>query len=306
MSDRTDAQFFRANVGAMILDDTGAILAFERIDRHGFWQMPQGGLDVGEEPATAALREVAEETGLEADDLEPLGECPGWLAYELPEGLRRPHLGRGQVQKWFCYRLVGDASRICLDGCGHPEFRAWRWMRMEELMRETTPFRVPVYEALASHFRRWLAGLLIVAITLASTGCGPSMPPNDGSAGGIRTDTKSISVDKPVLGADGRVSWAAVRIATLDGARVSSYRMVAFYDTDGDAKHDDGELFVARGETIPAERRQLRFTIPAAPGGPLARPVGNDEAIACYVFTFQCEDGSDYLVSGRFDVPAPR
>lgn len=170
MSDRSNAQFFRANVGAMIVGDGGAVLAFERIDREGFWQMPQGGLDVGEDPARAVLREVAEETGLAPEDLELLAECPEWLAYELPEPLRRPHLGRGQVQKWYCYRLVADPSRIRLDADGTPEFRAWRWMDMEELMRTTTPFRVPVYRQLAQHFSRWLACGWFVAASIAFTG----------------------------------------------------------------------------------------------------------------------------------------
>ena len=158
MTGRAKAQFFRANVGAMILNQDGEILAFERIDRVGFWQMPQGGLDVGEEPADATLRELEEETGLGPADVELLDECPGWLAYELPEPLRRKHLGRGQVQKWYCYRLVADERRIRPESTDDPEFRAWRWMRMDELMRTTTPFRVPVYEQLASHFAKWLAG----------------------------------------------------------------------------------------------------------------------------------------------------
>ena len=90
------AQFFRANVGIILYNPAGQVLAFERADRPGQWQLPQGGLGKNEEPLAAALRELEEETGLRPSQVELVGEHPRWLAYELPPEARRKKTGRGQ------------------------------------------------------------------------------------------------------------------------------------------------------------------------------------------------------------------
>jgi putative (di)nucleoside polyphosphate hydrolase len=147
------SQFFRANVGIAVVNADGEVLALERYEFPGSWQLPQGGIDEGEEPADAARRELREETGLGWDQVELLGEHPRWLAYELEPDMRKPDTGRGQVQKWFVVRLVEPDARIDIDAIderkGHPEFRAFAWMTPTELVRRAARFRLPVYEPLA-------------------------------------------------------------------------------------------------------------------------------------------------------------
>ena len=148
---------FRANVGAVVIDSSGRVLALERADVRGAWQLPQGGLDEKEEPADAVLRELREETGIHSDALSLLDEHPEWLAYELPEELRSERLGRGQVQKWFLFRFEGEDRDIDLTDAETVEFRAWRWMRLSDLARETIGFRQPIYQKLVAGFARYLA-----------------------------------------------------------------------------------------------------------------------------------------------------
>jgi putative (di)nucleoside polyphosphate hydrolase len=148
-------QFFRANVGIGVVNADGEVLALERYEYPGAWQLPQGGIDEGEEPAEAAGRELREETGLRWDQVELLGEHPRWLAYELEPDMRRPDTGRGQVQKWFVVRLVAREATIDISQIdarkGHPEFRAYAWMTPTELLRRAAAFRLPVYEPLAEY-----------------------------------------------------------------------------------------------------------------------------------------------------------
>lgn len=149
------SQFFRANVGIAVLDGVGRVLALERYEFPGSWQLPQGGLDEGEEPIDAARRELREETGLTWQQVELLGAHPRWLAYELDADKRKPDTGRGQVQKWFVVRLVDHQAKIDIgqvdERKGHPEFRAYDWMSVDDLLRKTAPFRVSVYAALAEY-----------------------------------------------------------------------------------------------------------------------------------------------------------
>jgi putative (di)nucleoside polyphosphate hydrolase len=151
------SQFFRASVGIAVLDDDDRVLALERYDVPGSWQLPQGGLDEGEEPIEAAQRELREETGLTWQQVELLGAHPRWLAYELDAEKRKPDIGRGQVQKWFVVRLLDRQARVDLgqvdERKGHPEFRAYEWMSVEDLVKKSAPFRLPIYEALAEYIR---------------------------------------------------------------------------------------------------------------------------------------------------------
>jgi putative (di)nucleoside polyphosphate hydrolase len=149
------AQYFRAGAGAVIIDDEGKVLAFERTDSPGSWQLPQGGLDEGEEPLAAARRESREETGIPENRLEHLASHPDLLAYELPGSARKRWLGRGQVHYWYLFRFMGSPSDINPDAGG--EFRAWKWIRMEDLIAEVVEFRKAVYSRVRDGFSRHLS-----------------------------------------------------------------------------------------------------------------------------------------------------
>lgn len=128
---------FRANVVAIVTNDKGRVMAFERTDVPGSWQLPQGGVDDGETPLEAAWRELGEETGLTKKDVELVDEFPDWTAYELPSGPRKN--GRiGQVQRWFTFRVKRDDVEPEPDGV---EFRAWKWVKRDWLVDEVVEFR---------------------------------------------------------------------------------------------------------------------------------------------------------------------
>jgi putative (di)nucleoside polyphosphate hydrolase len=143
-------QAFRANVGVVVINAQRHVAAFERKHQPGSWQLPQGGLDVGEDLEDAAYRELEEETGLTRDDVELLGVHPRWLAYDLPPKLRRKHW-RGQVQRWFLFRLR-DGKSIDLTHAEDDEFAAHRWMPMRQLIDEVWAIRRPIYEEVAAYF----------------------------------------------------------------------------------------------------------------------------------------------------------
>jgi len=152
------SEFFRANVGVMVARPDGHVLVFERVDKPGQWQMPQGGLDVREEPREAALRELQEETGIAPAHVELLAEHPEWLAYELPPERRRHKTGRGQVQKWFLFRFRGADSDIDLEPPPgqRQEFRDFRWIRLDDLIEEVWEVRRPIYQALIEEWSEQL------------------------------------------------------------------------------------------------------------------------------------------------------
>jgi putative (di)nucleoside polyphosphate hydrolase len=138
-------EFFRANAGAVILNERGQVLACNRADvPEDAWQMPQGGINKGEEPIDAVRREVEEEIAVAASELELIGEVPGWIAYELPPAYRRAKTGRGQVQKWLIFRFTGHDSQVRPD---QREFSNWRWMSPTDLLGQAPPFRREVYRA---------------------------------------------------------------------------------------------------------------------------------------------------------------
>lgn len=148
------SQHFRANVGVAIVRDDGRVLVFERTDRPGNWQLPQGGLDIGEEPVDGALRELWEETGITADQVTLVAEHPAWLAYEWPQGVRadRRDGRRGQVQKWFAFR---PRPEMKVDLSASEEFRDHRYSDLDELVAGVHPMRRAVYAQIAP----WLAAL---------------------------------------------------------------------------------------------------------------------------------------------------
>lgn len=147
-------QTFRAGAGAVILNKSGKVLGLERKDIPGAWQLPQGGLDEGESPLQAAKREVREETGIKAKDLELLSAASQLLAYELPLEARTKKTGRGQVHYWFLFRFTGQDEAITLGD--KKEFKAWKWVSMSKLASKVVSFKKPVYRALVEDFKPYL------------------------------------------------------------------------------------------------------------------------------------------------------
>lgn len=157
-------QTYRPCVGIMLLNRQGLAFVGRRRSKRSFdpdileyeWQMPQGGIDQGEAPFTAALRELHEETNVTSVAL--LAETPQWYSYDLPLGATKRWKGkyRGQTQKWFALRFTGeedeiDIARPC-GGAHTPEFDAWRWERLELLPDLIVPFKRPVYEQVLQDF----------------------------------------------------------------------------------------------------------------------------------------------------------
>ena len=152
---------YRPCAGFMLANADGKVFVGERIDAsaHGFWQMPQGGIDKGEDPAAAALRELAEETGIGPDLVEVLAAASRPMVYDLPpELLGRVWKGkyRGQIQHWYLGRFLGSEADIDLAAHVPPEFQAYRWVEPAELPALIVPFKRAVYEALVEEF----AGLI--------------------------------------------------------------------------------------------------------------------------------------------------
>jgi len=150
---------YRPGAGVMLLNREGRIFVAQRIDNAAdAWQMPQGGLDEGEDPEEGALRELEEETGISRDKVELVARCPVELTYDLPDELvGRLWRGkwRGQKQHWFLMRFLGEDSDVNI-ATEHPEFRAWRWAYPAELTELIVPFKRKLYEDLLQAFRGWL------------------------------------------------------------------------------------------------------------------------------------------------------
>ena len=151
---------YRLNVGAALFNARGQVFIGRRNDQPenaaANWQMPQGGIDEGEDPAAAVLRELEEEIGTARATI--LAEHPDWLTYDLPpEIIFHAFRGRyrGQRQKWFALRFEGEDSDIALDRHSHPEFSAWRWAGLEELPALAVDFKRHVYQAVAVEFSRF-------------------------------------------------------------------------------------------------------------------------------------------------------
>jgi 8-oxo-dGTP pyrophosphatase MutT (NUDIX family) len=154
---------YRPCAGVVLIDDRGLVFAGRRIDRSPdqppAWQMPQGGIDEGETPREAALRELTEETGIDPSLVEVLDETPDWVFYDLPpEMVGRIWKGRygGQCQKWLGLRFLGQDTDIRID-TAHPEFDQWRWMRAEDVLDSIVPFKRAVYAEVLGAFRAHLA-----------------------------------------------------------------------------------------------------------------------------------------------------
>ncbi len=152
---------YRPCVGICLINAAGMIFAGQRKDSPSVaWQMPQGGIDRGEKPRAAALRELREETGIAADLVQVLGKTDGWLHYDLPPDLLGRVWGgkyRGQRQKWLLMRYLGSDAQVNI-ATEHPEFGAWKWIGADEMLSSIVPFKRDVYarviDAFAGHLAR--------------------------------------------------------------------------------------------------------------------------------------------------------
>ncbi|MGM0740873.1 MAG: RNA pyrophosphohydrolase [Pseudomonadota bacterium] len=146
---------YRPCVGVMLANADGKVFVGQRIDRDTTaWQMPQGGIDKGETPRDAALRELREETGVPPELVSIEAETSEWVPYELPHDLvPRIWKGRfrGQEQKWFLLRFLGRDRDVNI-ATEHPEFSEWRWMDPADLVANIVPFKRAVYEQVLGEF----------------------------------------------------------------------------------------------------------------------------------------------------------
>ncbi len=163
MAHRDDPQeiSYRPCVGVALFNREGKVWIGRRHDKGNdegkghWWQMPQGGIDKDEDPADAALRELKEETGVTSAEM--IAEALGWLTYDLPEhliGIAWKGRYRGQKQKWFACRFLGEDSEVDISGIGHKaEFDKWRWAAIDELPGLIVPFKRDVYVQVVAAFR---------------------------------------------------------------------------------------------------------------------------------------------------------
>ncbi len=153
MTGEDDPRPYRPCVGVMLLNARGHVFVGNRIDMSGEnWQMPQGGIDAGETPREAALRELEEEAG--TDKAEIIAESAAWFSYDLPEAVSRARWGgrfRGQTQRWFAMRFTGKYNDIQLNR-HKAEFSAWRWAPMAELEALITPMKRDIYRQVIREF----------------------------------------------------------------------------------------------------------------------------------------------------------
>ncbi|QIK77964.1 RNA pyrophosphohydrolase [Sphingomonas piscis] len=150
-----DESQYRRGVGIMLLNRDGKVWVGKRIDHPSeAWQMPQGGMDEGEEPWGTAKRELEEETGITPDLVELIGEAPERLRYDLPEELQGKFWKgrfRGQQQNWFLCRFLGKDADVNI-ATDHPEFSDWKWVEPAKLPDLIVPFKKELYRKLLRDF----------------------------------------------------------------------------------------------------------------------------------------------------------
>jgi len=146
---------YRPCVGVMLVNADGKVFVGQRIDSTAdAWQMPQGGIDKGEDPRDAAFRELWEETGVTADLVSVEADTDGWVTYDLPEDLvGKLWKGRyrGQKQKWFLMRFLGSDDQVDIT-LEPAEFSEWKWQAPDRLVAEIVPFKRDVYRSVLDAF----------------------------------------------------------------------------------------------------------------------------------------------------------
>jgi len=163
----TDEEFlalpYRPNAGLMLLNGAGKVFAGKRLDTPDAWQMPQGGIDKGEAPEAAALRELEEETGILPALAEIMAVTPDWIKYDFPPEVaqklwtnkRGKPKYRGQQQRWFLMRFIGQDEQIDIE-TEEPEFSEWEWLAPEQLLELIVPFKRGIYQQVFTTFKPWL------------------------------------------------------------------------------------------------------------------------------------------------------
>ncbi|XP_058770177.1 nudix hydrolase 26, chloroplastic-like [Vicia villosa] len=149
---------YRRNVGICLFNNSKKVFAASRLDIPNSWQMPQGGIDEGEDPRNAAIRELREETGVSS--AEVIAEAPFWFTYDFPPKVReRLNIQwgtdwKGQAQKWFLFKFTGQDQEINLlgDGTEKPEFGEWAWISAEQVIDLAVDFKKPVYREVLAAF----------------------------------------------------------------------------------------------------------------------------------------------------------
>ncbi len=158
----TDNRLYRHGVGVMLLNADNLVWVGRRIDnRDEAWQMPQGGLDKGEEPWACALRELEEETGIAPRLVEKIADHPQQLKYDIPDAIATKLWKgkyKGQVQDWYLARFLGDDSDIDVD-TRDPEFSHWQWVEPALLPELIVPFKRDMYRAILDGFGEHLPSL---------------------------------------------------------------------------------------------------------------------------------------------------
>ena len=153
---------YRPCAGVMLVNRDGKVFVGQRLDNAlEAWQMPQGGIDKGEAPFDAAVRELWEETGVTADLVELVAEAPDELQYDLPEdmvGKIWKGKWRGQRQRWFLFRFLGEDCDVNI-ATAEPEFRAWRWSDPADLPELIVPFKRTLYQQVLAAFAKPLTEL---------------------------------------------------------------------------------------------------------------------------------------------------
>ena len=142
-----DADGYRPNVGIVLSNNAGQVLWARRVGGHDAWQFPQGGINENESVEEALFRELFEEVGLGANDVEILARTRGWLHYRLPRHMRRhgSHGFQGQKQKWFLLRMLCGDGGVQVDASAKPEFDAWRWVSYWYPLDQVVAFKRGVY-----------------------------------------------------------------------------------------------------------------------------------------------------------------
>ena len=144
---------YRKGVGIVLFNRQGLVWTGRRIDTPDAWQLPQGGMDEDEDPRMTAFRELQEETG--TNKAEIIDEIPGWLTYDLPDALVPTVWGgkfRGQKQKWYAMRYLGEDEDFNLNAFQPAEFDTWKWTELSRIPGMIVPFKRPLYEKIVDYF----------------------------------------------------------------------------------------------------------------------------------------------------------